>query len=55
MRSCQDTDFDLTFPSTAKRSENLTRSGVFLMKCVVCRNMIKTLLRVFDIHLLYGS
>ena len=55
MRSFQDTDFDPTFPSTAKRRENLTQSGVFLTKFVVCRNMIKTLLRVFDIYLLYGS
>ena len=55
MRSCPDTDNDPTFPSTAKRGENLTRSGVFLMKFVVCRNMIKTLLRVFHIYILYGS
>ena len=55
MRSCPDTDIDPAFPSTAKRGENLTRSRVCLIKVVVCRNMIKTLLRVFDIYLLYGS
>ena len=44
---------DSVKPSTEKRDENLTRSGVFLTKFVVFGNMIKRLLGVFDMSSLW--